>query len=207
MAKTEHPMSALTAYIPESSFDDVLHYIHVYKVHLTVTKKRKSVLGDYRHNTIGKNHRISINGNLNKYEFLITLLHEIAHLLTFEQFGNRVDAHGKEWKMHYKNLLMHFIHKDIFPKDVTKELLKTLHNPAATANGETALLSVLRNYNAIKKVNVLTIQEQAEGVLFETEKGKVFKRGTKRRKRYECVEINSGRLYSFSAIAEVRLIK
>jgi SprT protein len=207
MAKTEHPMSALTAYIPEGSFYDVVHYLNLYKVHLTVTKKRKSVLGDYRHNAQNKNHRISINGNLNKYEFLITLLHELAHLLTFEQFGNRVDAHGKEWKMHYKNLLMHFIQKNIFPKDVTIELVKTLHNPAATANGETALLSVLRNYNLVKKENVLTIEEIAEGVLFETEKGKVFKKGMKRRKRYECVEINSGKLYSFSAIAEVRLIK
>ncbi len=207
MAKTEHPMSALTAYIPDSSFEDVVHYINLYKVHLTVTKKRKSVLGDYRHNILNKNHRISVNGNLNKYEFLITLLHELAHLLTFEQFGNRVDAHGKEWKMHYKNLLMHFIQKNIFPKDVTKELEKTLHNPSATANGETSLLSVLRNYNLVKKENILTIEEIAEGVLFETEKGKVFKKGVKRRKRYECVEINSGRLYSFSAIAEVRLMK
>ena len=200
-------MSALAAFIPESSFEDVVHYINLYHVHLTVTKKRKSVLGDYRHNALNKNHRISINGNLNKYEFLITLLHELAHLLTFEQFGNRVDAHGKEWKVAYKNLLMHFILKNIFPKDITQELLKTVHNPAATANGETALLSVLRNYNVVKKDNVLTIQELAEGILFETEKGKIFKKGAKRRKRYECLEINSGKLYSFSAIAEVRLIK
>ncbi len=207
MAKTEHPMSALAAYIPESSFEDVVHYINLYHVHLTVTKKRKSVLGDYRHNALNKNHRISINGNLNKYEFLITLLHELAHLLTFEQFGNRVGAHGKEWKVAYKNLLMHFIQKNIFPNDITQELLKTVHNPAATANGETALLSVLRNYNVVKKDNVLTIQELAEGILFETEKGKIFKKGAKRRKRYECLEINSGKLYSFSAIAEVRLIK
>lgn len=207
MAKTEHPMNALAAYLPEGSFEDVVYYINLYSVHLTVTKKRKSVLGDYRHNLINKNHRISINGNLNKYEFLITLLHEIAHLLTFEQFGNRVDAHGKEWKMHYKNLLLHFIQKKIFPTDITNELLKTIHNPAATANGETALLSVLRNYNLIKKENVLTIEELTEGILFETEQGKVFRRGAKRRKRYECVEINSGKLYSFSAIAEVRLIK
>ena len=207
MVKTEHFMSALAAYISESSFEDVVHYINLYHVHLTVTKKRKSVLGDYRHNALNKNHRISINGNLNKYEFLITLLHELAHLLTFEQFGNRVDAHGKEWKVAYKNLLMHFIQKNIFPNDITQELLKTVHNPAATANGETALLSVLRNYNVVKKDNVLTIQELAEGILFETEKGKIFKKGAKRRKRYECLEINSGKLYSFSAIAEVRLIK
>ena len=207
MAKTEHPMSALAAYLPDGSFEDVVYYINLHKVFLIVSKKRKSVLGDYRHSAIDKNHRISINGNLNKYEFLITLLHEIAHLLTFEQFNNRVEPHGKEWKHQYKNLLIHFIQKNIFPAVINNELLKTIHNPAATANGETALLSVLRKYNTIKKENVLTIEEIAAGMLFETEKGKIFKKGMKRRKRYECVEIHSGKLYSFSAIAEVRLIK
>ena len=75
----------------------------------SVTKKRQSVLGDYRHSAIGKNHRISINGNLNKYEFLITLLHELAHLFTFEKFANKVEPHGKEWKHFYGSLLADFL--------------------------------------------------------------------------------------------------
>jgi len=100
MAVTEHPMQALAQYLPEGSFEPVVEYLNYYKVYLTVTQKRKSVLGDYRHAYAGNNHRITVNGNLNKYEFLITLLHELAHLLTFEQFGNRVEAHGKEWKIY-----------------------------------------------------------------------------------------------------------
>ena len=101
MPVTEHPMQTLAAYLPEGSFEPVVAYIHHYKVHLTVTKKRKSVLGDYRHSGMGSNHRITVNGNLNKYEFLITLLHELAHLLTFELYKNRVEPHGKEWKSSY----------------------------------------------------------------------------------------------------------
>ena len=92
MAVTEHPMQALSAYLPDGSFEPVVSYLHQYKVHLTVTKQRKSVLGDYRHAGWGGNHRISINGNLNKFEFLITLLHELAHLLTYEQYRNNVEA-------------------------------------------------------------------------------------------------------------------
>ncbi len=206
MATTEHPMQALANYLPNGSFDAVVQYIHQHKVHLTVSKKRQSILGDYRHSGIGKNHRISINGNLNKYEFLITLLHEIAHLLTFEQYANRVEGHGKEWKNNYSSLLIDFVQKNIFPTDIAAVLLKTINNPAATANGETELLKVLRNYNVIKKEGFAIVENVPTGSLFETEKGKIFKKGLQRRKRFECLEINSGKLYSFSPIAEVKII-
>src|ERR1051325_6237666 len=95
MPKKEAPINYLQNYLPPNSFDAVLIYLHQYKVHLTITKERKSILGDYRHRTHFENHRISVNGNLNKYSFLITLVHEIAHLLTFEQFGRKVQAHGR----------------------------------------------------------------------------------------------------------------
>lgn len=206
MAVTEHPMHALAAYLPEGSFDPVVAYLHQYKVHLTVTKQRKSVLGDYRHAGWGGNHRISINGNLNQYEFLITLLHELAHLLTFEQYRNKVDAHGKEWKFCYSQLLIVFVNHKIFPADVEKALQKSIANPSATANGETALLLVLRNYDAIKKVGHFTVAELQEGELFQTEKGKVFRRGSVRRKRIECQEIKTGLLYIFSPITLVKKI-
>ena len=206
MATSEHPMQALAAYIPENSFEDVVKYIHQYKVHLTVTKQRKSILGDYRSSHQNKNHRISVNGNLNKYEFLITLLHEIAHLLTFEQFANRVDAHGKEWKNSYAQLLVFFLQKDIFPPDIATVLYKTIHNPAATANGETELLKVLRLYNINQKKGFTTMADLPVGNLFETDKGRVFKKGLLRRKRFECIEIKTGKLYSFSSIAEVKIL-
>ena len=83
MPKQEAHISALQHFLPPNTYDAVSAYLHQYHVHLTVAKERKSILGDYRHRTHGKNHRISVNGNLNKYAFLITLLHELAHLLTF----------------------------------------------------------------------------------------------------------------------------
>ena len=207
MAKVEHPLEALKLYLPEGAFESVLALINHYKVHLTVTKARKSVLGDYRHPALGANHKISVNGNLNKYEFLITLLHELAHLLCFEQFKNRVDAHGKEWKNIYSTLLAEFIQLQIFPTDIKKSLQKTLLNPAATANGETKLLLVLRNYNVVKKEGHAFVANLAEGTLFESLKGRIFRRGKKRRIRIECVEVATGHLYSFSAITEVKVIQ
>jgi len=206
MAKVEHPLAALSAYLPDGAFEPVVQLIHQYKVHLTVTKARKSVLGDYRHAGLGANHKISVNGNLNKYEFLITLLHELAHLLCFEQYKNRVEAHGKEWKQIYSDLLAAFIRLGLFPQDIQKSLQKTLLNPAATANGETALLLVLRNYDAVKKEGHAFVAHLQEGTLFESLKGRIFRRGKKRRIRIECVEVATGHVYSFSALTEVKVI-
>jgi hypothetical protein len=98
MSKKEAPINQLQHYLPPNTFEAVYEYLHTFKVHLTVARERKSILGDYRHRTHSHNHRISVNGNLNKYSFLITLLHELAHLLTFEKYGNKVQSHGREWK-------------------------------------------------------------------------------------------------------------
>jgi hypothetical protein len=206
MAATEHPLQALANFIPDKTFDLVIDYIHRYKVHLTITKQRKSVLGDYRHSGLGQNHRISINGNLNKYEFLITLLHEMAHLLTFEQFGHKVEAHGKEWKNVYSRLLIDFVQHKVFPADIEKALRKSIINPAATANGETELLIVLRKYNEVKKEGYYHVAEIPMDSLFKMEDGRVFKKVAKRRKRFECIEIKTGLKYSFSPVSEVKLI-
>ncbi len=207
MAVTEHSMHELKHYLPEGSFDKVIHFLHLYKVHLTVAKERKSVLGDYRHAHQGLNHRISVNGNLNKYEFLITLLHELAHLLTFEAHKNRVEAHGLEWKTCYSNLLKEFIEVNIFPKDVENVLSKSMKSPAATANGEITLLTVLRKYNNHQKEGYQLLSSLAEGVLFKTENGKIFRKGALRRKRYACIELKTGLHYTVSAITEVRILE
>ena len=120
MPKQEAPLPQLKQYLPEGSFDEVSHYLLHYKVQLTITRERKSVLCDYRNSFAGKNHRISINGNLNPYAFLITLLHELAHLFTYESFSHRVQAHGQEWKNAYSKVLALFFLTKRFTPDITK---------------------------------------------------------------------------------------
>ena len=198
----EHPMEALADFLPDNSFDKVVYYLHHYKVHLTVARERRSVLGDYRNAVHGKNHRISVNANLNKYAFLITLLHELAHLLTFEKHGHRVASHGKEWKRIYGHLLADFLNKNIFPADIEKELNQSLINPAASSCAEEHLMRVLRKYDT-KKDGILLVEEVQANTLFLTKDGRVFKKGEKLRKRYRCTEIKTGLVYLFSAIYEV----
>lgn len=203
--KTEHPLSALDKFLPEGSFDLVVGYLNQYKVHLTVTQARKSILGDYRNAHAGQNHRISVNGNLNKYSFLITLLHELAHLLTFDQYGNRVSPHGNEWKQFYSSLLVDFVKTNIFPPDIVAELRKSIQNPAASCGGELSLMRVLRKYDPQKEGHV-PVEKVPFNTLFMDEKGRVFVKQEKRRTRFLCREIKTGLTYLFSPIYEVRLV-
>ncbi len=202
MPKKEAPVTSLQHFLPEGTFEAVLQYLNQYKVHLTIARERKSILGDYRHQTHHKNHRISVNGNLNVYSFLITLLHELAHLLTFEQYGNQVQSHGREWKMIYGQLLDQFLRNKKFPPDIEKELLLSLKNPAATSCAEDDLLRVLRRYDK-NHTNYVLVEELVENALFKTDDGRLFRKGHKMRKRFQCVEVKTGRVYLFSPVYEV----
>lgn len=205
MPKKEVPVDHLQQFLPPGTGAAVINYLHQYKVHLTIAAERTSILGDYRHRTHHANHRISVNGNLNTYSFLITLLHEIAHLLTFEQYGNKVQAHGKEWKMIFGQLLQQFVRHKIFPADIEKELLQSLKNPAASSCAEEGLLRVLRNYDA-KKSNHHLVEEIAPGTLFRIKDGRVFRKGEQLRKRFKCIEIKTGKMYLFSPVYEIELL-
>ncbi|MEP6514492.1 MAG: SprT-like domain-containing protein [Parafilimonas sp.] len=206
MAAVEHPMQALQHYLPEGSFERAVHYLHTHKVHLTVTRVRKSVLGDYRNAVTGKNHRISINGNLNKYAFLITLLHELAHLLAFEKFGNRIASHGNEWKTIYRRLLADFITTKIFPAEIENALRQSLQNPAASSCAEDGLIRVLKLYDTPKE-NFYFIEQLPAGSWFKTKEGKVYQKGVRLRKRYKCKEIKTGFVYLFSPVYEVERVE
>jgi len=205
MPKKEAPLQQLNDFLPPGTFDAVSHYLHSYKIHLTITRQRKTVLGDYRHRTHMENHRISINGNLNPFAFLITLLHEIAHLLTFEQHSNKVAAHGKEWKNVYAGLLKQFLEHKIFPDDIESELINSLKNPAASSCAEDGLIRVLRKYDISKNGHRL-VEELPSDALFRLTSGQIFKKGERLRKRFKCIEVSTQKVYLFSPVYEVELV-
>ncbi|MCX6314688.1 MAG: SprT-like domain-containing protein [Sphingobacteriales bacterium] len=206
MPKQQAPLLQLQTFLPEGSFEEVLYYLQHYKVHLTISRKRQSVLGDYRHAHVDKSHRISVNGNLNPYAFLITLLHELAHLFTYEQFGHRVAPHGKEWKHEFGKILAKFLLKKVFPPDIEKALLRTLQNPAASSCGDEKLLRVLHGYDK-KEAGIHLVEQVPEGHHFSIKGGRVFKKGERVRTRFKCLEIATGKLYLFSAVYEVKLVE
>jgi SprT protein len=206
MPGAEHPLHALQQYIPPNTFEPVVAYLQQYKVHLTITRERKTVLGDYRNAVNNRAHRISVNGNLNTYSFLITLLHELAHLLTFDKYGHRVQSHGKEWKKIYGDLLAQFIQHKIFPADIEKQLVLSLKNPGASSCSEDGLMRVLRKYDE-KQDGLMLVEEVPDNHLFKMKDGRVFKKGEKLRKRYRCQQVGTSKVYLFSPVFEVELVK
>jgi SprT protein len=207
MPKKEAHISQLQDYLPPGTYEAVISYLQLHHVHLTVARERKSILGDYRHRTRGENHRISVNGNLNQFAFLITLLHELAHLLTFERFGNRVSAHGKEWKAVFGELLAVFIQQKVFPDDIKQALMASIHNPAASSCADEMLLRTLRNYDVKKEKDLVFVESMPPGALFKTHDGRVFRKGQKMRKRFRCEEVGTRRIYLFSPVYEARLME
>jgi hypothetical protein len=205
MSKKEAPISALQQYLPPNTYEAVVHYLQFYRVHLTVARERKTILGDYRHRHGQQTHRISVNGNLNSYAFLVTLLHELAHLLTFEKWGNSVAAHGREWKTVFGQLLAQFIEHNVFPDDIRNVLLQSLHNPAASSCADEALLRTLRRYDA-KRATASFVEDLPAGALFQTHDGRVFQKGERVRKRFRCLEVATKRLYLFSPVYEVEVV-
>lgn len=202
MPKQEAPLEQLGSYLPDHCLDEVVHYLLLHKVHLTITRKRQTILGDYRNAAPGRAHRISVNGNLNKYAFLITLLHELAHLFTHEQYGRTVQAHGREWKSEYSKILARFLEKKIFPADIEQALVHSIKNPAASSCGDERLLRVLHGYDQ-KKESIRLVEQLPEGSRFVIPGGRIFEKGMRVRKRFKCTELKTGKLYLFSGVYEV----
>lgn len=191
-------------YVPTAAVARVVNWIIDYKIKVTVTGKRKSVYGDYRNPDRRAGHRISVNGDLNKYAFLITFIHEMAHLIVWEQHRNDVRSHGREWKQVYKNLMSEFFEQQVFPRDITEALREYMNNPAASSCTDNHLTKVIARYN---DKPILHVEDLAAGELFEAAGGRIFRLENKLRTRYRCVEVRTAAIYLFSAVAEVKRVK
>ena len=141
----------LTKYLPEPAVPVILEWLKVQKAQLKITRGRNTKLGDYRPPLKYKFHRISVNHNLNKYHFLITLVHEFAHLTNWEKNRNQVKPHGNEWKREFGELMQNFIAADIFPADIYPVLNRFLKNPTSTS-ANTELTRKLRSYDNSAKL-------------------------------------------------------
>jgi hypothetical protein len=193
----------LAKYIPEHAVKPVFDLIVANQVHLKIVNERQTRHGDYRRGLSGK-HEITVNASLNKYRFLITLVHEIAHLVAFEKFGRNIKPHGSEWKFTFQRLMVPFIRPEIFPNHILPLLARHFKNPSASSDTDTTLSLALKQYDKENDKNY--VFEIPYGSVFRIKNGKIFKKIAVRTKRFECLEISSGKLYLFNPNAEVELI-
>jgi hypothetical protein len=194
----------LSKYLPEHAVKPVFELIVANQVHLKIVNERVTRLGDYRKGLSGK-HEITVNSSLNKYRFLITLIHEISHLVAFEKFGRNIKPHGQEWKYSFQRLMIPFIRPEIFPHSVLPLVANHFKNPTASSDTDARLAFALKQFDE-RKQDIHYIHEVPSGSLFRIKNGRIFKKQGLRVKRYECLELKTGRLFLFNANAEVEII-
>jgi SprT protein len=215
MNQAERNKSILAKYIPEPAVDTISEWIYKYNFKLKVKKSRASKEGDYTPPHSGKNHVITINHDLNKYAFLVTLIHEVAHLVTWEKYQGRVNPHGKEWKSEYSRLLDYFLLKgssldsseELFPEEISRALHKHSNRPSAASCSDLHLSRVLKKFDA--DTETLLLERIATGTMFRIVHSKtkhsdeVFIKGEKRRTRFKCTHARTKREYLIHALCKV----
>lgn len=195
--------NSLKDFIPQNAMIQVLKLLEHDNLLVKIKNERKTRHGDYMRLPNGK-HQITINSNLNPYRFLITLVHEIAHFEAYKTYGRFIKPHGIEWKKTFQHLMLPFLNPEIFPNHLLPLLAKHFKNPKASSDSDVKLALALKQFDAPNDKTF--IFEVPLGSMFKLYNGKTFKMGPKRVKRFECVEIKSGRIYLFNPNAEVEII-
>ena len=196
----------LATHVPEEAIDYCHRLWLDYPFHLKTSSKRNTKLGDYRYFPKDKSHTITVNNDLNPYSFLVTYIHEVAHRVTFEDYGRKVKPHGSEWKQTFKHLMLPLLNTAVFPENIIRPLAAYLKNPAATTHANIPLLQALRVYDANEGEGISTLAEIDQGQIFSFKK-RTFEKMITKRTRVLCKEITSNRNYLISAMAEVEIIQ
>lgn len=192
--------------MPPAAAPVIARWIDYYKCEFKISRSRSSKFGDYRPPHAGKGHRISVNHNLNTFAFLVTTVHEFAHLHTWNQHQHKVKPHGTEWKNNFKKMMQPFFERQIFPLDVTHAITSYLENPGASSCSDLNLYRTLRRYDA-ENPAAITVEKLPAQAVFRIKDGRVFRKQEQLRKRFRCIEISTRRVYLFSPVAEVELIQ
>jgi SprT protein len=194
------------AYVPQPAFAYCDHLHNIYKFDFLLSRPRQSRLGDFTVRP-GFVPRITVNKNLNPYNFLITYLHEVAHHVVYTQTKSRgkkqAAPHGLEWKREFEILLIPVMNGTIFPADILEPLLRYAKNPKASTSGDPVLYQAIKKYDDhtlnSNKVALIHLLEGSHFVFHNRQ----FVKGTLRRTRVLCIDKASQRRYTIPAHALV----
>lgn len=194
-------MISFGKFLPEHFVEYVTDMFISSNVRFSIVKSRNTKLGDFRAGMNGEKHRITVNGDLNRFSFLITTLHEFAHLNTFNKFGNKVLPHGEEWKTEFRRLLLPVIDSKELPTDIEKALVNSLVNMKASSCTDHHLSRALVKHDKLASGKVL-LEEIPVNSSFLLN-GREFVKGPLRRKRYVCQEVSTNRAFLVNSLAQV----
>jgi predicted SprT family Zn-dependent metalloprotease len=189
-------------YFPAASVPYCMQLWERHKVQFRISPPRSSIYGNYRfRNGI---HEISVNGNLNKEAFLVTYIHEMAHLMVRIGHGNRTLPHGPEWKFHFRELMEPVLNSAIFPEPALSALKEHLRNPSATSCADPTLHRLLgyENHTSGAETDTVEVSELGpnDAFIFRSQRYVWVRKSLK---RIECQQIETNRMYRFRADVRV----
>jgi len=208
----ERIRSVLGPRLPDGALETVVDQIQENPVSLKVVRQRTSKAGDFRPAHLNDPSRITVNGNLNPYAFLITLVHELAHhhvnldyQRALQKFSLRRKTrplpHGKEWKAAFQRLMQPYLQTGVFPPDLHKILFHHLENPKASSSADHHLSRALKKYDPPDET--IRLELLPFDAVFTLHGRRTFQKKEKVRTRYRCICLNTGRIYLVSAGAPV----
>ena len=184
----------LMRFIPVNAKENIRDLINKHELNIIVVSERKTKRGDFRVYNNGLK-KITLNQDSNKFRFLITLLHEISHQLVFQIFGNKVRPHGIEWKKIFKEISKPFLFDSIFPLSILDAFKMNLKNPKSSTDLDMELSMSLSEFDTLS--DNFYIDKLEMGQLFLHKKKDIYKKISKKRKRYVCEKVSNGKLYLF----------
>ena len=203
----EKELQILQRYFPATAVPMVVEAYTQSRFQLKFKKPRNSKLGDFRPPRDANDICcITLNGNLNPYQMLVTFVHELAHYKVYVNYPKRrLEPHGEEWKQTFAQLLLPYLKSEIFPDDVLQALKRHLQHIKASSTADTNLAKVMKRYDTNPAgTELLTVDQLAEGAVFQLANGMTFRKGPKQRTRYKCECLDNGRTYTVSGLAEIK---
>ena len=199
-------MDGWIAKVPEGTAGRVRELLAGRRVVVRLSRPRRTKLGDHRPPGRGRtHHRITVNDDLNPYAFLTTLLHEVAHLTTWEKLRHRVrryPPHGREWKREFGTILEPFVDAALLPDDIAAALATFMRNPAAASCSDRGLVLALAKYDR-PDAGRHRVEDLPPGSVFRVETGQVFRLGPRLRSRYQCFAQPGGQEYRVHGLSRV----
>ena len=199
-------LQILRRYFPAAAVPMVAEAYENSRFQLKFKKPRNSKLGDFRPPRGDDGICcITLNGNLNPYQMLVTFVHEFAHYAVYMLAPKKyVEPHGDLWKLTFTQLLQPYLKPEIFPEDILSALHQHLHHIKASSTADANLAKVMKRYDSNPSgEKPLTLDDLPEGAVFQLANGMTFKKGPKRRTRYQCECLDNGRIYTVSGMAEI----
>ncbi|WP_404984476.1 SprT-like domain-containing protein [Chryseobacterium sp. M5] len=192
------PIQSLEKYLPQNTLLYLKKWFSDYSIHIKVTRNRNSKLGDYR-KLRDNSHEISINSTLAPQLFFFVLTHELAHLIAFEKFGRRIAPHGNEWKHTFREMLLESA--DVYDEDLKPIITKFSRSPKANFMASPDLVKYFHIDN--QNDDEVFIEKLSKGENFIYREQKYLLEGLIK-KNYLCMNLATGRKYSFKPLARVK---